>query len=123
MLPCSIERGRNIVNFGEVGGTDDVVATTRGELGNDSPSAVRVKAPTICFIDFRGNCAGTRCLQRRASGLRGLRIAQVSLAGFAVHIELVDFRVERIADLRHVPGEFDGCASGSHLDLLKSLVC
>ena len=52
-----------------------------------------------------------------------LWIAYVGLAGLAVHIKLMDLRVERAADLRHVPGELDGCASGSYLDLLKSLVC
>src|SRR5260370_38930551 len=124
MLPCSIGRGRNIVNFGEVGGTDDVVASTRCELGNDSAvRSSREGSHNMLHRLSRKIMEGEHSSHDGRYRRGDLWIACVGLAGFAVHIELMGLRVERAAALRHVPGELDGCATGSHLDLLKALVC
>src|SRR5438045_3070494 len=52
---------------------------------------------------------------------RNLRIGHVGLARFSVHIEVMDFRVERVPNLAYVSGKLNHCSASAYSQVVKAL--
>src|SRR5258708_9991672 len=123
VLHCPIESSRNVVDFREVGRTDRVeTASGSRELWYHA-AVSRARKGARAMV----HRLSWKIMEREHTIHDGrqrhwdLRVAYVGLAGFAVHIEMMDFRMKRISDLPCVSRKLDGRARSAHLDSLESL--